>query len=154
MVGELLNIDPKVKPVKQEKRTFAPERSEVINSEVKKLLLVGILREVLYPTWLANPVVVKKLDGGWRMCIDYTDLNKYCPKDCYPLPVIDIIVEAVSGYGVLMFLDAYKGYHQIMMDEQDAEKTAFITDFGVFCYQKNSFWVEKCGGASGVYYTR
>lgn len=78
------------------------------------------------------------------MCIDFTDQNKYCPKDC-PQPVIDIIVEAVSGYEVLFFLDAYKGYHQIMMDEQDAQKTAFITDLGVFCYQKMPFGLKNAG---------
>lgn len=76
------------------------------------------------------------------MCIDFTDQNKYCPKDC-PQPVI--IVEAVSGYEVLFFLDAYKGYHQIMMDEQDAQKTAFITDLGVFCYQKMPFGLKNAG---------
>lgn len=117
----------------------------MINSEVEKLLVAGILREVLYPTWLSNPVVVRKPDGGWRMCIDFTDLNKYCPKDCYPLSVIDIVVKAVAGFGVLMFLDAYKGYHQIMMDVEDAEKTAFIIDLGVFCYQKMPFGLKNAG---------
>lgn len=145
LVTHKLHIDPEVKPVKQKKRTFALERAEAINTEVRKLVAADILKEVYYPTWLANPVMIKKPDGGWRLCIDFTDLNKYCPKSCYPLPTIDIIVEAITGYAVLMFLDAYKGYHQILMDEEDAEKTAFITDIGVFCYKKMPFGLENAG---------
>ena len=71
--------------------------------------------EVYYPTWLANPVLVKKEDQFWRMCVDFTDLNKACPKDCFPLPRIDRLVDATVGFDVLCFLDAFKGYHQIEM---------------------------------------
>nr|XP_027086598.1 uncharacterized protein LOC113708335 [Coffea arabica] len=88
-----LDVDPHFKPVKQKKRSFAPERNEVIRAEVGKLLESKIILEVYYPTWLANPVLVKKEDLTWRMCVDFTDLNKACPKDCFPLPRIDRLVD-------------------------------------------------------------
>nr|XP_027103133.1 uncharacterized protein LOC113724429 [Coffea arabica] len=88
-----LHVDPNVSPVRQKKRNFAPERKEVVKSEVGKLLDAKIVKEVYYPTWLANPVLVKKEERAWRMCVDFTNLNKACPKDCYPLPRIDQLVD-------------------------------------------------------------
>ena len=87
----------------------------------------GLVREVLHPTWLANPVVVRKANGKWRLCIDYTDINKACPKDPFPLPRIDQIVDSTAGCDLLSFLDAYSGYDHIFMARKDEEKTAFIT---------------------------
>ncbi|GJT92023.1 reverse transcriptase domain-containing protein [Tanacetum coccineum] len=103
------------------------------------------MREVHYHDWLSNPVLVKKHDGSWRMCVDFTDLNKSCPKDCYPLPEIDWKVESLCGYPFKCFLDAYKGYHQIQMAKEDEEKTAFHTNQGVFCYTKMSFGLKNAG---------
>ncbi|GKC80862.1 reverse transcriptase domain-containing protein [Tanacetum coccineum] len=99
-----------------------------INNEVSKLVAAGIMREVHYHDWLSNPVMVKKSDNSWRMCVDFKDLNKACPKDGYPLPEIDWKVESLCGFPFKCFLDAYKGYHQIQMAEEDEEKTAFITN--------------------------
>ncbi|GJT38618.1 reverse transcriptase domain-containing protein [Tanacetum coccineum] len=98
-----------------------------------------------YHDWLSNLVMVKKHDGSWRMCVDFTDLNKSCPKDCYPLPEIDWKVESLCGYPFKCFLDAYKGYHQIQMAKEDEEKTAFHTNQGVFCYTKMSFGLQNVG---------
>ncbi|XP_022042055.1 uncharacterized protein LOC110944716 [Helianthus annuus] len=89
--------------------------------------------------------MVRKPDNSWRMCIDFKDLNKACPKDCYPLPEIDLKVDSLSGYPFKCFLDAYKGYHQILMKEEDEEKTAFHTDKGIFCYQKMPFGLKNAG---------
>nr|XP_027120710.1 uncharacterized protein LOC113737727 [Coffea arabica] len=89
--------------------------------------------------------MVKKDTGGWRMCVDFTDLNKACPKDCYPLPRIDALVDSAMGYVVLCFLDAFKGYHQIGMSEEDQEKTAFYTDHGVYCYSTMPFGLKNAG---------
>ncbi|GJS43964.1 reverse transcriptase domain-containing protein [Tanacetum coccineum] len=89
---------------------------------------VGIMREVHYHDWLSNLVMVKKNDNSWRMCVDFKDLNKACPKDGYPLSEIDWKVESLCGFPFKCFLDAYKGYHQIQMAEEDEEKTAFITN--------------------------
>ena len=76
-------------PVKQKRRVFAPKRNNTIMKEVDKLLTANFIREVFYPDWLANVVMVKKNTGKWRMCVDFTDLNKACPKDSFPLPRID-----------------------------------------------------------------
>ncbi|XP_071911843.1 uncharacterized protein [Coffea arabica] len=140
-----LNIDPRFKPVKQKKRNFTPERNEVIRKEVGKLLESKIIMEVYYPTWLANPVLVKKEDQSWRMCVDFTDLNKACPKDCFPLPRIDRLVDATVGFDVLCFLDAFKGYHQIEMAEEDRENTSFFTEEGTYCYRTMPFGLKNAG---------
>jgi len=79
-----LNVDPNHRPVKQRRRTFAAERNQAVAEEVEKLLKVGFIREVDYPEWLANVVLVKKSNGKWRMCVDFTDLIKACPKDSFP----------------------------------------------------------------------
>ncbi|XP_071925708.1 uncharacterized protein [Coffea arabica] len=140
-----LDVDPHFKPVKQKKRSFAPERNEVIKAKVGKLLESKIILEVYYPTWLANPVLVKKEDQTWRMCVDFTDLNKAYPKDCFPLPRIDRLVDSTVGFDVLCFLDAFKGYHQIEMDEEDRDKTSFITEEGTYCYRTMPFGLKNAG---------
>ncbi|GJR56922.1 reverse transcriptase domain-containing protein [Tanacetum coccineum] len=89
--------------------------------------------------------MVKKSDGSWRMCVDFTDLNKACPQDCYPLPEIDWKVESLCGYPFKCFLDAYKGYHQIQMAKDDEEKTAFHISQGVYCYTKMPFGLKNAG---------
>ena len=119
IITHKLNINPFFKPVKQKRRSFAPERQKAINEEVSKLLQAGAIREVEYPEWLANVVLVKKANGKWRLCIDFTDLNKACPKDSFPLPRIDLIVDATAGHELLSFMDAFSGYNQISMDPSD-----------------------------------
>ncbi|KAI0518944.1 hypothetical protein KFK09_006381 [Dendrobium nobile] len=84
-----LKINPTYKPIIQKKRNFAPDRQKAIEQEVDKLLKAEFIREVYYPTWLANVVMVKKASGAWRMCVDYTNLDKACPKDSFPLPRIN-----------------------------------------------------------------
>ncbi|GJZ41135.1 reverse transcriptase domain-containing protein [Tanacetum coccineum] len=140
-----LNIREGYSPVRQKKRGQAPERAKAIQAEVQKLVEAGIMREVYYHDWLSNPVMVKKHDGSWRMCVDFTDLNKACPQDCYPLPEIDWKIESLCGYPFKCFLDAYKGYHQIQMAESDEEKTAFHTSQGVYCYTKMPFGLKNAG---------
>jgi hypothetical protein len=105
--------------VQQRLRRFDEERRRAIGAELRKLLEAGFIKEVFHPTWLANPVLVKKKNGKWRMCIYYTSLNKACPKVPFPLPRIDQIVDSTAGCELLCFLDAYSGYHQIKMKESD-----------------------------------
>ena len=111
-----LNIDPTFKPVKQKRRKLGPDRAAAVNDEVKKQLKVGSITKLWYPDWLANPVVVKKKNGKWRVCVDFTYLSKACPKDSFPLPHIDRLVEATAGNELLSFMDAFSGYNQIMMN--------------------------------------
>ena len=110
-----------------------------------RLTEASAIREVQYPTWLANTFVVKKKTGAWRVCVDYTNLNDACPKDSFPLPRIDQLVDATAGYQRLSFMDAYRGYHQIAMHVPDQEKTAFITPRGLFCYKVMPFGLKNAG---------
>jgi len=102
-----LTMDPKVRPVLQRRRKFNEERRWVIREETEKLLKAGHIRDIQYPEWLVNVVLVKKASRKWRMCVDFTDLNKACPKDSYPLPSIDALEDSASGCGLLSFLDAF-----------------------------------------------
>ena len=106
-----LKVSPFFRPVKQKRKSFVPERKKAINEEVGKLLQANAIREVEYPEWLANIVLVKKANDKWRLCIDYTYINRACPKDSFPLPRIDLIVDATAGHELLIFMDAFSGYH-------------------------------------------
>ncbi|GKA37833.1 reverse transcriptase domain-containing protein [Tanacetum coccineum] len=143
MAEHRLNVREGCPPVRQKKRGQALERNKAIQEEVEKLVDAEIMKEVHYHSWLSNPVMVKKHDESWRMCVDFKDLNKTCPRDGYPLPEIDWKVESLCGYPFKCFLDAYKGYHQIEMAEEDEETTAFITSQGIFCYTKMPFGLKN-----------
>uniref|UniRef100_A0A2N9HPQ8 Uncharacterized protein n=1 Tax=Fagus sylvatica TaxID=28930 RepID=A0A2N9HPQ8_FAGSY len=145
IISHKLNVDPSLRPIKQKRRVFAPERNNAIMEEVDKLLAANFIREVFYPDWLANVVMVKKNTGKWRMCVDFTDLNKACPKDSFPLPRIDQLVDSTAGHKLLTFMDAFSGYNQIVMDEGDQEKTSFITSRGLFCYKVMPFGLKNAG---------
>jgi hypothetical protein len=104
------------------------------------------VREILHPDWLANPVLVqKKNTAEWRMCVDYTDLNRHCPKDPFRLPRINHIVDSTAGSALLSFLDCYSGYHQIALREEDQSKTSFITPFDAYYYKTMSFELKNVG---------
>jgi hypothetical protein len=140
-----LDILPHSQAVQQRLRRFDKERRWAIGVELRKLLKAGFIKEVFHPTWLANPVLVKKKNGKWRMCVDYTSLNKACPKVPFPLPRIDQIVDSTAGCELLCFLDAYSGYHQINMKESDQLATSFIMPFGMFYYVTMPFGLRNAG---------
>ena len=127
VITHKLNANLSFKSVKQKRRSFAPERQKAINEEIGKLLQAKAIREVEHPEWLANVVLVKKANGKWRLCIDFTDINRACPKDSFPLPQIDLIVDATAGHELLSFMDAFSIYDHISMDPNDQEKTSFVT---------------------------
>ena len=133
------------KPAKQRLCRFDDERRRAIGKEVTKLLAAGFIREVFHSDWLANLVLVRKKTGKWRMCVDYTRLNKACPKDHFPLPRIDQIIDSTSGCAILSFLDAYLGYHQIAMKESDQLMTSVITPYGSYCYVTMPFGLKNDG---------
>ena len=95
--------------------------------------------------WLANVVMVKKTNGKWRMCVNFIDLNKACPKDSYPLPHINQLVNSTIGHQLLSFMDAFLGYNQIKMDEVDQEKISLIAGQGLFCYKAMTFGLKNEG---------
>jgi hypothetical protein len=146
LIEHCLNVDPKATPKRQHLRRFADDRRDAIKKELAKLLAAGFIREVFHPEWLANPVLVRKKNSNeWRMCVDYTDLNNHSPKDPFGLPQIDQVIDSTAGCGLLYFLDCYSGYHKIAINEEDLEKTAFITPFGTYYYMIMSFGLKNAG---------
>nr|AAR96234.1 putative polyprotein [Oryza sativa Japonica Group]ABF96264.1 retrotransposon protein, putative, Ty3-gypsy subclass [Oryza sativa Japonica Group] len=123
VIEHSLHVKEDAKPIKQRLRRFAQDRKDAIKEELTKLLAAGFIKEVHHPDWLANPVLVRKKTGQWRMCVDYTDLNKSCPKDPFGLPRID----------------------QIRLKESDCLKTSFITPFGAYCYVTMPFGLKNAG---------
>lgn len=145
VVVHKLNVDPALRPIKQKKRSFASERNQAIVEEVEKLLAASFIRKVYYPDWLVNVVMVRKPNGKWRMCVNFIDLNKACPKDSFPLPRIDTLVDSMAGHQTLNFMDAFSGYKQIKMHEPDQEKTVFITDRWLYYYRVMPFRLKSAG---------
>ena len=111
IIQHCLNINPKYKPIQQKRRVFAPERNKAVTEEVEKLLEANFIKEVFYLDWLANVVMVKKSNGKWRMCIDFTNLNKACPNDSFSLPRINQLVDSTARHRLLSFIDAFFGYN-------------------------------------------
>jgi hypothetical protein len=134
VIEHALEIRAGSRPVKQHLRRFDEEKCKVIGEEIHKLLKAGFIKEVHHLEWLANPVLVKKKNGKWRMCVDYTSLNRACPIVPFPLPRFDQIVDSTAGCETLSFLDKYSGYHQIKMKLPNQLATSFITPFGMYCY--------------------
>jgi len=134
LISHHLNVNPKFKAKIQRRRRLNDEKAEAAATEVRKLQEASHIREIQYPEWLANVVMVKKASEKWRMCVDFTDLNAVCPKDSYLLPNIDSLVDKVFGCGLLSFMDAYSGYNQIRMHPEDEDKTAFMGVKHNYCY--------------------
>ncbi|KAH9686870.1 hypothetical protein KPL70_014547 [Citrus sinensis] len=145
MACHKLAIKKGARLVRQKMRCFNQERYEAINAEVEKLLQAGFIREAKYPKWISNVVLVKKANGKWRMCVDFTDLNNACPKDGFPLPKIDQLVDSTAGHSLLSFIDAFSRYNQIPMDKHDEESTTFITNMGLFCNRVMPFGLKNAG---------
>jgi hypothetical protein len=147
VIEHSLNVDPSFRPRKQRLRKMSEDKAEGAQNEVKRLLSAGVIREVTYLEWLANTVMVKKANGKWRMCIDFTNLNKACPKDEFPLPRIDSLVDEVASSKLMSLLDCYLGYHQIWMKKEDEPKTSMITPSGTYCYLRMSEGLKNAGGS-------
>ena len=138
-----LNVDPSFLPKKQKPRRLAKEHVEAVRLEVRRLREAGAIREALFREWLANTMVVKKKNGKWRVCIDFTNLNRACPKELFPMPKIDQLVNATYGHLRMSFLDAFQGYHQITLAPEDQEKTAFISLDANYHYTVMPFWLKN-----------
>ena len=145
IVQHHLPILPHARPFKQKLRRLHPRWSLRVKEEIQKQLRVGFLSVVEYPEWLANVVHVPKKDGKVRVCVDFRDLNKASPKDDFPLPHIDMLVDSTAGHPMLSFMDGFSGYNQILMAPEDAEKTSFITEWGTYCYRVMPFGLKNAG---------
>ena len=110
-----------------------------------KLKHAGAIKEAFYPEWLANTVVVKNKSEKWRDCVDFMDLNKACPKDPFPMPRIDQLVDATAGHPRMSFLNAFQGYHQIPLALEDQEKTSFVTPNRNYHFKVMPFGLKNAG---------
>ena len=124
---------------------MCPEMSEKIKAEVMKQFNTGFLAVTSYPQWVANVVPVPKKDGKVRMCVDYRDLNKESPKDEFPLPHIDVLVNNTVQHKIFSFMDGFSSYNQIKMAPENMEKKTFITQWGTFYYKVMLFGLENAG---------
>ncbi|VFQ90193.1 unnamed protein product [Cuscuta campestris] len=149
LITHRLAVGPDAEPVKQRRRHLSKDQRDFMKKEVDMLQAAGHVKEIKYPTWLANVVLTPK-GQTFRMCVDYTDLNRACPMDPFPLPNIDQMIDETVGCEVMSFVDAFRGYHQVFMHEEDAEKTVFLTLEGVYCYLVMEFGLKN----SGATYTR
>ncbi|XP_070005152.1 uncharacterized protein [Nicotiana sylvestris] len=134
LVVHKLPTYPGFPPVQQNQRKFKTDMNDKIKEEIMKQLSTNVVRAVRYTTWVANVVTVLKKDGKTRVCVDYRDLDKASPKDNFPLPNIHILVDNCTKHEIQSFVDCFAGYHQILMDEDDAEKTAFTTPWEIEVY--------------------
>jgi hypothetical protein len=134
IIKHAMETDEKVMPKKKKLRKMFEEKVKAVEAEVQRLQDTKVIREVKYPVWLANTVPVKKKIGKWRMCVDFTDLNKACKMDDFSLERVDKIVDDAANCEILSLLDMFSGYHQIRVRREDEENTSFITPFGTFCF--------------------
>jgi hypothetical protein len=140
-----LNIKTSLRLIKKGMRHFNQEKSWAMGEEMFRLFTAGFVKEVQHPDWFANLVLIPKKSEKWRMCVDYTSLNKACLKDPFPLSWIDQVVDLTAGCELLSFLDAYSGYHQILLTEVGQPASTFITPFGCFYYVKMPFELTNVG---------
>jgi hypothetical protein len=124
---------------------MSDEKVAAAKAEVQRLLDAGFIREVQYPNWLTNVVMVKKKNGKWRMCTYFIDQNKCCPNDDFPLSRIDKVVDSVAGCETMALLDCFWGYHQIWLHKEDEEQTSFIIPFGTYCYLRMLEGLKNAG---------
>ena len=148
LVAHMLNVNLEAKPVAQPAKIFHTEIKGQIVREVQKLLAAGFIKPIQHPLWLSNIVPVKKKNGQIRCCADFRNLNKVCPKDEFPLPNMDLLIDSAVGSAIFSFMDGFSGYNQIRMALKDAEKTTFRTPMGNFYYTVMPFELKN---ASATY---
>ena len=130
-------------PVKQKLRRMRTEWLLKIKEEVTKQLKVGFIKPVHQAKWIANVVPVPKKDGKVWMYVDFRDLNKECPKDDFPFPHIDVLVDNIAGSALMSFMDGFSGYNQIKMAPEDMTKTTFTTEWRML-RQPTKGWLQIC----------
>ena len=148
LVAHMLNVNLEAKPVAQPAKIFHTEIKGQIVREVQKLLAAGFIKPIQHPLWLSNIVPVKKKNGQIRCCADFRNLNKVCPKDEFPLPNMDLLIDSAVGSAIFSFMDGFSAYNQIRMALKDAEKTTFRTPMGNFYYTVMPFELKN---ASATY---
>ena len=125
---------PDAKPIQQKLRPVNPRKVAAVKAEVEKLLKAGFIYPIALTEWVSNPVPIDEKQGTIHICTDFRYLNKAYPKDNYPMPFIDQIIDACAGSEVFSFMDGFSGYNQIQIKSEDQHKTTFICPWGTFCY--------------------
>jgi hypothetical protein len=136
---------PDAKSVRQKLHPINPRKSTTIKAEVEKLLKVGFIYPIQLNEWVSNSILVNKKQGTIRICMDFCDLNKACPKDNFPTPFIDQIVDECVGCEAFLFRDGFSGYNQIQIKHEDQHKISFIYPWGTFTYRKMPFSLKNVG---------
>jgi hypothetical protein len=143
LVEHSLNVDPKAQSVKQPLRQFNKLKRKAIAAKLHRLENDGFIKEIKTSSWVSSSVIVPKKNTDVRcVCVDYIALNKHYPKDPFPLPRIDQIIDSTAGCARLSFMDAYSGYNHIKLKVEDEEKTMFILPYGVYRYQVMPFGLK------------
>jgi hypothetical protein len=145
IIEHRLQVNPSTKPKKQKLCKMCDKKVVATKSEVQRLLDARFICEIQYPSCLANVVMVNKKNGKWRMCTYFTDLNKLCPEDDFPLSRIDKVVNSIARCEIMALLDYFSGYHQIWLRKEDKEKTSFVTPFSTYCYLRMSKSLKDAG---------
>ncbi|XP_070057676.1 uncharacterized protein [Nicotiana tomentosiformis] len=140
-----LTIKNGARPVKQAQRRFRPGLVPLIESEVNKFIEAGFIYEVKYPTWVSSIVPVRKKNGQIRVCVDFRDLNNAYPKDEFPIPIPELMIDATTGYEAMSFMDGSSGYNQICMEPKDEELIVFRTLKGIYYYKVMPFGLKNAG---------
>ena len=138
-----LNVNPSITPKKQQPRHSSKDHSDTVKDEVIKFKQIGAIKEVFYPKWLANTIVVKKKSGKRHVCVDFTNLDKPCPKNPFPMPRIDQLMDATVSHPRMSFLDAFQGYHQIPLALDNQEITDFVTPIRNYHYKVIPFGLKN-----------
>jgi hypothetical protein len=133
IIEHALDTDERLTPKKQKLRKMS-KKVKAVEAEMQRFLDAKVIREVMYPMWLANIVPVKKKNGKWRMCVDFTNLNKACKKDDFPLERVDKVVDDAANSEMLSLLDMFSRYHQVRVRREDEEETSFIIPFRTYCF--------------------
>ena len=136
---------PTTKPVRQKLRQVHPRKAATIEAEIEKLIKVGFIYPIPLIEWVLNVVHVNKKQGTIRVCIDFRDLNKDCPKDNFPTPHIDQIIDNCVESVIFSFMDGFSGYNQIEILPTNQHKMAFIFPRGTFAYRKLPFGLKNVG---------
>jgi hypothetical protein len=144
IIEHTLETDERIIPKKQKLVKMSEEKVKAVEAEVQRLHDAKVIREVLYPVWLANTVPVKKKNGKWRMCVDFTELNKACKKDDFPLERLDKIVDGATNSEMLSLLDMFSGYHQIRVREGRRGENKFHHTFRNLLFRQDARMTEKC----------
>ena len=136
---------PDAKLVRQKLRPVNPRKAVAVKAEVEKMLKFGFIYPIDLTEWVSKHVPIDKNQGTIRVCTDFRDLNKACPKDNYPTPFIDQIIDACAGSKVFLFMDGFSGYNHIQIKPEDQHKIAFICPWGTFTYKKIPFGLKNAG---------